>query len=132
MARASRSALGAASTATPLSVSSRSNRSRSAAQFAVSSAEETANWAAERDRLDLELTLRGVAVLAAPSADLEARAIALAARDALVRIKTVGIVTRDQMLARRVAVELARHGIVVDDPAGTPLFQSGAGRLARQ
>jgi ATP-dependent helicase/nuclease subunit B len=29
-------------------------------------------------------------------------------------------------------VELGRHGIVVDDPAGTPLFQSSAGRLARQ
>ncbi len=99
---------------------------------ALAPAEETASWSTERNRLDFGQALNGVAVLAAPSADLEARAIALAARDALVRQKTVGIVTRDQTLARRIAVELERHGIVVDDPAGAPLFQSGAGRLARQ
>ena len=46
--------------------------------------------------------------------------------------RTVGIISRDQTLARRIAAALKRHGVVVDDAAGTPLFQSGAGRLARQ
>ncbi len=71
-------------------------------------------------------------MLAARNADVEARAIALAARATLFQGKTVGIVSRDQTLARRIAVELKRHGVVVDDAAGTPLYQSGAGRLARQ
>ena len=47
-------------------------------------------------------------------------------------VARVGIVSRDQTLARRIAAELKRHGVEVDDPAGTPLFQSSAGRLARQ
>ena len=37
---------------------------------------------------------------------------------------TVGIVTPDRNLARRIAAELMRFGIEVDDSAGTPLFQS--------
>ena len=87
-----------------------------------------------RDAIDLEMgaALDGVSVLAAPNADLEARAIGLAARDAVQRGRSVGIVSRDQTLARRIAAELKRHDIEVDDPAGTPLYQSGAGRLARQ
>src|SRR5690606_9807775 len=63
---------------------------------------------------------------------LEARGIALAARAALVDGRTVGIVSRDQTLARRISAELRRHSIEVDDAAGTPLYQAAAGRLARQ
>lgn len=99
---------------------------------ALAPADETTHWPARRAEIAVGEAIGGVAVLAAPDADLEARAIALAARDAVYRGQTVGIVSRDQTLARRIAVELKRHGIEVDDAAGTPLYQSGAGRLARQ
>jgi ATP-dependent helicase/nuclease subunit B len=99
---------------------------------ALALADDTADWAAQRQDADLALALNGMTILAAPNADLEARAVALAARQAIADGRSVGIVSRDQTLARRIAVELGRHGIAVDDPAGTPLYQSAAGRLARQ
>ena len=102
------------------------------ARAALAPASETPNWPVWRAALPVEDALAGVAILAARNADVEARAIALAARATLIEGKTVGIVSRDQTLARRIAVELKRHGIIVDDAAGTPLYQSGVGRLARQ
>ncbi|MEO6011972.1 MAG: double-strand break repair protein AddB [Devosia sp.] len=100
------------------------------ARLALAPADETVAWPAQREAV--EDALSGVGVIAAPTADLEARAIALATRQAVSDGRSVGIVVRDQTLARRIAVELERHGIAVDDPAGTPLYQSSAGRLARQ
>ncbi len=99
---------------------------------ALAPAGETAQWPAKRGRIPVAEALAGVSILAAPNGDLEARAIALAARTALGEGKTVGIVSRDQTLARRIAAELRRYGIVVDDAAGVPLFHAAAGRLARQ
>ncbi|MGN6490280.1 MAG: PD-(D/E)XK nuclease family protein, partial [Devosia sp.] len=99
---------------------------------ALAPAAETPGWAGMRERLDVAAALDGMGVIAAPNADTEARAIALAARATLAEGRTVGIIARDQTLARRIAAELKRHGVVVDDAAGTPLFQSAAGRLARQ
>jgi ATP-dependent helicase/nuclease subunit B len=80
----------------------------------------------------VDAALGGVSIIAAPNADMEARAIALAARQAVLDRKSVGIIARDQTLARRIAAELSRHELEPDDPVGTPLFQSGAGRLCRQ
>jgi ATP-dependent helicase/nuclease subunit B len=99
---------------------------------ALAPAAETPAWAAQRATIDVAAALDGVGILAAPNADTEARAIALAARATLAAGKTVGIIARDQTLARRIGAELKRHGVTVDDAAGTPLYQSGAGRLARQ
>lgn len=99
---------------------------------ALAPAVETPDWPRLRAALPVAGALDGVAIIAARNADIEARAIALAARAALVERKSVGIISRDQTLARRISVELKRHGVVVDDAAGTPLFQSAAGRLARQ
>jgi ATP-dependent helicase/nuclease subunit B len=99
---------------------------------AMAPAEETGGWASQRTGIDVGGALAGVEIIAAPNADMEARAIALAAREALRRAESVGIVSRDQTLARRIAAELLRHGIQVDDPAGTPLYQSSTGRLVRQ
>jgi ATP-dependent helicase/nuclease subunit B len=99
---------------------------------ALAPAAETSAWPQRRSDIPVTEALQGVGILAAPNADLEARAIALAARAALTEGKTVGIVSRDQTLARRISAELKRHGIDVDDAAGTPLFQASAGRLARQ
>lgn len=99
---------------------------------ALAPADETPGWAGMRADLPVAEAIAGMAILAAPNADLEARAIALAARESLAAGRTVGIISRDQTLARRIAVELKRHGVVVDDAAGTPLYHSAAGRLARQ
>ncbi|WP_325554903.1 PD-(D/E)XK nuclease family protein [Hypericibacter adhaerens] len=101
-------------------------------RHALAPAGQTGAWGAMRANLDVGAALDGVGIIAAPTADLEARAVALAARQAVMDRQSVGIVTRDQTLARRISAELNRHGIEVDDPAGTPLYQSAAGRLARQ
>jgi ATP-dependent helicase/nuclease subunit B len=100
---------------------------------ALAQADATANWLADRTALadDLEGALSGLAVLAAPNEDMEARAVAIAARQTLESGRTVGIVASDRTLARRIAAELGRFAIEVDDAAGTPLFQSPAGRLVR-
>ncbi len=103
-------------------------------RHALAPTAETAGWTSARERVaeDLDAALDRISIIAAPNLDIEARAIALAARQALSGNRSVGIVSRDQMLARRIAAELRRYKIDVDDPAGTPLFQSSAGRLARQ
>ncbi|MCW5720921.1 MAG: double-strand break repair protein AddB [Devosia sp.] len=94
---------------------------------------ETAQWSAQRlAPAELEAALAGVAIIAARHEDEEARAIALAARSALAQKRSVGIITPDRNLARRIAAELARFGVSVDDAAGAPLFHAPAGRLARQ
>ena len=83
-------------------------------------------------RTEMPAAAEGLTLLAARTEEGEARAIALATRDAVANSRTVGIVTPDRNLARRIAAELKRFGIDVDDSAGTPLFQSPAGRLVRQ
>lgn len=94
---------------------------------------ETALWAEQRpDAETRDTALAGVSIIAARHEDEEARAIAIAAREALANKQTVGIITPDRILARRIAAELGRFGVVVDDAAGAPLFQSTIGRLARQ
>ncbi len=94
---------------------------------------DTALWAGLRpDPAVLDTALSGISIIAARNEDEEARSIALAARAALEAGKSVGIVTPDRNLARRIAAELRRFDIHVDDAAGAPLFHAPAGRLARQ
>jgi ATP-dependent helicase/nuclease subunit B len=99
---------------------------------AMAPAEATAGWTMQRDAIDVAAAMNGVGIIAAPNVDMEGRAVALAARQAVAEHKSVGIISRDQNLARRIAAELGRHKLEPDDPAGTPLFQSAAGRLCRQ
>src|SRR5699024_10407444 len=73
---------------------------------ALAPAAETPAWTTMRADLPIGAAVTGVAILAAPIADTEARAIALAARSSLASARTVGIISRDQTLARRIAVEL--------------------------
>ncbi len=62
----------------------------------------------------------------------EALCVALILRETLEdRTKTAALVTPDRALARRVAAELARWNIRIDDSAGAPLAATEAGRLAR-
>jgi len=94
---------------------------------------ETAHWNEQRLSADaLAEASVGLSIIQARTEDEEARAVALAGRQALMDGRTVGIVTPDRNLARRVAAELKRFEIAVDDAAGTPLFQSAVGRLLRQ
>src|SRR5690606_25614832 len=91
---------------------------------ALALADDTAGWgpAAAAMAGDVAAATAGITVLAARNEDEEARAIALAARAALVARRSVGIVTPDRTLARRIVAELGRDGIAIDDAAGMPLF----------
>ncbi|MCQ8242013.1 double-strand break repair protein AddB [Rhizosaccharibacter radicis] len=73
-------------------------------------------------RPDPALDLRGITRLQTADQQEEAAAIALILRDALeVPDRRAALVTPDRDLALRVAVELNRWGVVVDDSAGEPL-----------
>ncbi|WP_458095837.1 double-strand break repair protein AddB [Roseomonas sp. WA12] len=76
--------------------------------------------------------LTGLDLLVAPDEAGEAAAIALLLREAL---ETPGaraaLVTPDRDLARRVSVELLRHGILADDSAGQPLGMTPTGAFLR-
>ncbi|MHA6689383.1 double-strand break repair protein AddB [Devosia sp. A449] len=100
---------------------------------ALALTKDTARWAEHRlSEVELANASKGLSVIRARNEDEEARAVAMAARQALADSKSVGIVTPDRNLARRIAAELQRFDIAVDDAAGVPLFQSASGRLLRQ
>jgi ATP-dependent helicase/nuclease subunit B len=66
--------------------------------------------------------LDGASLIEATNPQEEALAIAIALREALETPKrTAALVTPDRGLARRVAAELSRWDIAIDDSAGTPL-----------
>jgi len=74
----------------------------------------------------------GIALVEAPGPREEALAIALALRETLATDgATTALVTPDRNLARRVAVEMRRFGVPVDDSAGQPLRNRQAGTFAR-
>ena len=74
----------------------------------------------------------GVDLVVARNEQEEAVAIALAIREAVERPgATSALVTPDRGLARRVAAELGRWGLTVDDSAGAPLDREPAGIFAR-
>ncbi|MEP7350467.1 MAG: double-strand break repair protein AddB [Sphingorhabdus sp.] len=89
--------------------------------------EQSANWGALPPK---RKQLADVAVLEASDSAEEARAIAIKARAAL---ETPGlriaVITPDRELAVRVAAQLRRWDIMVDDSAGTPLLQTPNGTL---
>jgi ATP-dependent helicase/nuclease subunit B len=72
--------------------------------------------------------LQGLTLERHPDLPTEALALALRMRAALEEPeRSAALVTRDRQLARRVAAELRRWGIEVDDSAGTPLDQTPPG-----
>lgn len=90
-----------------------------------------AHLAAARAQLG-ERAVAGMARLEAPGLAEEARAIALILRETLEQPeRTAALVTADRGLARRVAAELARWGIEVDDTAGEPLAATPPAVLLR-
>jgi ATP-dependent helicase/nuclease subunit B len=78
------------------------------------------------------LATDGLTRIDCPTPREEAGAVALLMREALeVPGKTVAMVTPDRGLARRVAAELRRWGLQVDDSAGRPLAETAVGGFLR-
>ena len=89
--------------------------------------DETANWGELPTKR--KLLARVSTIEAADSAE-EARAIAIRVREALETPATrISVVTPDRELAVRVAAQLRRWNITVDDSAGTLLLQTPNGTL---
>lgn len=77
---------------------------------------------------DIARGLAGVALVTAADPAQEALIIALALRETLEQEgRTAALVTPDRTLARRVAAELGRWQIAIDDSAGRPLAHTGVG-----
>jgi ATP-dependent helicase/nuclease subunit B len=103
---------------------------------ALRPAETTDAWAAARDRglapAAVEASLVGLDLLIARNEREEALAVALAVRKALADgLATIAVVTPDRGIGRRVAAELGRFGLAIDDSAGAPLDSLPAGIFAR-
>ena len=99
-------------------------------------AETTERWAGIADRFGTPVAvadgLAGLGLVEAANEREEAAAIALALREALADGATrAALVAPDRTIARRVATELARWGIAVEDSAGTPAGSTPLGVLAR-
>ncbi len=104
------------------------------AKHAAKLAKDSANWQRERKNLAsiIEGALAKVQIIKAENDELQARAIALAVLDGVNNKKTIGIISPDRNLARRIIAELKRFKINVDDSAGTPLFHTKGARFIRQ
>ena len=77
-----------------------------------------------------EAALSGLRMVEAAHPAEEALSIAIAMRQVVERPGlTAALVTPDRALAARVAVQLKRFGIIVDDSAGVPLASTGPGSL---
>ena len=97
---------------------------------AMRPAAATANWRSVR--LDSEAALSGVTRVVTPGQKEEATVIALALREVLESPgRTAALVTPDRRLARRVAAELRRWDIRVDDSAGQALSDTVPGAFFR-
>ncbi|HEY5081347.1 MAG TPA: double-strand break repair protein AddB [Bauldia sp.] len=96
---------------------------------AIRPAETLDAWAAFHSTPE---ALAGIALLTARNEQEEATAIALAMRETLETPgATAALVTPDRTLARRVAAELGRWKLTVDDSAGVPLGREPHGIFAR-
>ncbi|WP_119460898.1 double-strand break repair protein AddB [Rhodospirillaceae bacterium SYSU D60014] len=90
------------------------------------------HWAATSNITAIEFALRDVSRIDCPGPQEEAGAIALMLRETLeVPGKRAALVTPDRALARRVAAELRRWDITIDDSAGRPLADTPPGTFLR-
>ncbi|MEM9632431.1 MAG: double-strand break repair protein AddB [Pseudomonadota bacterium] len=74
--------------------------------------------------------LENVSILTARNEADEALSVAIALRETIERGETAALISPDRMLTRRVASDLARWNIQVDDSAGRPLDQTAPAILA--
>ncbi|HEX5779154.1 MAG TPA: double-strand break repair protein AddB [Xanthobacteraceae bacterium] len=94
----------------------------------------TERWRERGTDFDAEAVqaLEDTAVIEAADPREEALSLAVALRECMeTPDATAALVTPDRALARRVAAELRRWQVEVDDSGGTALAESDAGRLAR-
>lgn len=83
---------------------------------------------AERGPEDIAKDLEGLTLVETAHSGEEAASVALILREALeTEGQTAALVTPDRNLARRVAAELGRWDIAIDDSAGTPLAHTPPG-----
>ncbi|KRB62991.1 double-strand break repair protein AddB [Rhizobium sp. Root708] len=103
----------------------------------LSPSEATSEWGEFKHALndgDIARAFADVSLIEASNEREEATAIAIALRLALEQPGASGesraaLITPDRNLARRVATELSRFGIIADDSAGTPLAATPQGTL---
>jgi ATP-dependent helicase/nuclease subunit B len=102
---------------------------------ALRPADTTDMWSLYREQAaagEIATALDGVSLIEAADEREEALSLAIALRQVLETPDATGaLVTPDRDLARRVAGELGRFGIEIDDSAGEPLSASPYGTLAR-
>ena len=95
-------------------------------------AEVSDAWRRLKNQIDVDALLNGMEVINCDTERDEATAIALKMRGALTYPeKTAALITYDRNLARRVAMELTRFGINIDDSAGTPFHLCPLGIFLR-
>ncbi|MCV6594375.1 MAG: double-strand break repair protein AddB [Silicimonas sp.] len=93
----------------------------------------TDQWRAQAPALaDLRAATKDLSLIEAPHPKDEARAIAVAMREAVEAHRKVALITPDRNLSRRVAATLSRWDILPDDSAAVPLSLTPPGRLLRQ
>jgi len=100
---------------------------------ALRPAETSDGWTGFLDRrpeAERARALERVAIMTARNEADEALSVAIALREAIDRDETAALVSADRMLTRRVAAELARWAIQVDDSAGRPLDQTAPAILS--
>ena len=102
---------------------------------ALRPSEATARW---HDRLrqpdvagNIAAAMTNLAVIAAPTPEMEALAIAIAMREAHHLRKSAALVTPDRALARRVMAALARWTLGYSDSGGDALMETSRGVFAR-
>ncbi|MGL4439910.1 MAG: double-strand break repair protein AddB, partial [Bosea sp. (in: a-proteobacteria)] len=104
---------------------------RTLAHEALRPADTTAAWRTLYERLsadEAECAFSSVDLIEAPDERGEALSIALLIRQKLADpARQIALVTPDRGLAERVAIELQRWGIMLDDSAGRPLGRTSAG-----
>ena len=102
---------------------------------ALRPAESTHVWCREKAGLDaaaLASAFEGVTLVVADNEAEEALALAVVMRETLETPgKTAALITPDASIARRVAAELARWGLNVENSAGRALAESSAAAFAR-
>ncbi len=99
---------------------------------AMRPAETAQHWRDEATGLaqTMDQALSGLSCLEAPDQQNEALGIALAMREVLeLEGQTATLITPDRQLARRVAAELGRWRIDIDDSAGVPLTETDPARF---
>lgn len=95
-------------------------------------AEVSDAWRRLNNQIDIDTILKGMEVINCDTERDEATAIALKMREVLTYPqKTAALITYDRNLARRVATELARFNIDIDDSAGTPFHLCPLGIFLR-